>query len=146
MKNTLSLREWEKLRTIIWDVRNGRQTPIAPMDIKTSESTTRRCLPQIYEEPILSHIGTVESIPNETRLTLTPNPAIAGETVDLKVANTLETPKQIKLGIYDLTGNQIASRTLNEYNATFTAPATSGIYIVKVTGNGFTQSCKLIVK
>lgn len=98
------------------------------------------------EEPILSHIGTVESIPNETRLTLTPNPAIAGETVDLKVANTLETPKQIKLGIYDLTGNQIASRTLNEYNAIFTAPATSGIYIVKVTGNGFTQSCKLIVK
>lgn len=98
------------------------------------------------EEPILSHIGTVESIPNETRLTLTPNPAIVGETVDLKVANTLETPKQIKLGIYDLTGNQIASRTLNEYNATFTAPATSGIYIVKVTGNGFTQSCKLIVK
>ncbi|WP_455585561.1 glycosyl hydrolase [Bacteroides sp.] len=105
---------------------------------------------ELYEgkEPELKPTGMNEipSIPTGIMLTVAPNPVFANESVEVHVANMDAMPKDITLGLYDMMGNLIAQRRMNCLDATITAPGIAGIYIVKVSSGGFSQSAKLIVK
>ena len=104
----------------------------------------------LYEgkAPDLKPTGTdnIQWASEQVTLTVTPNPAVANEPVEIHVANTDVMPKEITLGIYDLTGNLIAQRKMNSLDTTITAPSAPGTYIIRASSLSFSQSAKMIVR
>ena len=95
---------------------------------KTTHKISVKSFNQVYVN--IEETGGVEEISKDKTVLITPNPVNPGETVTISGAENYQ--------IYNLAGALVAEGN----GDTFTAPAASGIYIVKFGS----QSQKMIVK
>jgi len=116
-----------------------------------NQSLSRADIKNLYEGKVLTGLkpNTTDiqyDTTDETLVSVAPNPVYAGEPVTITVSEFNEVPKNVTVGIFNITGSLIFQHKLIDSTTTITAPAVPGTYIVNVSSANSSQSVKLIVK